>query len=176
MLDFELRTTRSLGQSLHAVLALKAQHWPYAVESQMRWFERHVRPSDQHLLGWAGGDLLAYLRVVRAAGRQDGAKCRAVGLLDTVIVDRAHRRKGLGRALMTAVNRMIADEQAIGLLGCDPDLVSFYSHCDWRVFSHPVHFDSDELAKLLPAGVARLAFDPAQGLSPAPLHLSRQAG
>ena len=81
--------------------------------------------STQVLLGaWKGDQLVAFARAVT-----DG-KYRA--LIDDVIVDRAHRGKGLGQRIMHALGERLLEVEEV-FLRCDDDHVSYYQkigYCD----------------------------------------------
>ena len=81
--------------------------------------------STQVLLGaWKGDQLVAFARAVT-----DG-KYRA--LIDDVIVDRAHRGKGLGQRIMHVLGERLLEVEEV-FLRCDDDHVSYYQkigYCD----------------------------------------------
>ena len=80
--------------------------------------------STQVLLGaWNGDQLVAFARAVT-----DG-KYRA--LIDDVIVDRAHRGKGLGKRIMHALSERLLEVEEV-FLRCDEDHVSYYQKIGYR--------------------------------------------
>jgi predicted GNAT family N-acyltransferase len=158
------------GERVDAIIALKSQHWPYPLASQVKWFAQHVTASDQHLLGWNDDILVGYLRLVRAEG---GQTCKMIPLVlvDTVCVSRTCQGKGYGMALMAAANRAIRGADRVGLLACAIRLVGFYQRCEWSPFSSSVDAACD-VSGVLPEGNAFMVYDPAIRLSQAPLHVS----
>ena len=172
MLRFELHRTDALTSChLDAIIALKRQHWHHPARSQRRWFEQNVTADDRHLLGSAEGEIVAYLRIVRAAATQ-GAEPLPLALVDTVCVHRSRREKGLGTQLMIAANGAIVVAGEVGLLACAASLAPFYRRCAWSIFSGPVTFTAPDLVRLIPANQTILVHDPGSRLMKGSLRIS----
>lgn len=119
----EIINTDSLGEKrLSSIFALKAQHWPYPIESQVKWFEQNAASVDKHLLGWKDHVLVGYLRIVSADGIQEDNTV-PLAIVDTVCIDRNHHRQLLGIELMAACNRAIHSANRVGLLACAPEVL-----------------------------------------------------
>jgi len=171
----EMIATNVLGEKrLSSIIALKSQHWPYPIESQIKWFGQNVLATDKHVLGWKGDVLVGYLRMVPADGMQE-RKAVQLAIIDTVCIARDHHRQSLGLELMTAANHAIQLASRVGLLACAPDLLPFYKRCNWTLFPSPVQAAA-EMRALLPEGNVLLIYDPALRLGQAPLQVSARIG
>jgi hypothetical protein len=168
----EAISTDSLGtKRINSIVALKSQHWPYPVQSQLHWFAQHVTASDLHLLGWKDDGLCGYLRIVLASGVQESGTLQ-LAIVDTVCVDRRCQRKMLGIVMLAAANHIIRKGGRIGILACAKHLVPFYYKCDWSLFSSPVKTTAD-FANLLPETSSILIYDPTGRLIRSPLQVLR---
>ena len=137
--DFEIAFTKIGNPELSndlidAISRLKAQHWPYSLESQKKWLREKTATADQHLVGQWGNRAVAYLRIAVRAGTIAGRPLRLAGV-GTVVVDPDFRGGGLGTRLMVHASKIIRErETTIGVLYCEPELERFYARCGWKVF------------------------------------------
>src|SRR5579871_3854542 len=103
-LQFESFATADLGPAaLDSIIQLKSQEWPYPDQSQRQWFATKTYPDDLHVLMRLGETLVGYVRLVSAQVRS-----QPVRLIDTVVIDRARQRQGLGIKLMEQVHNLAA--------------------------------------------------------------------
>jgi predicted acetyltransferase len=166
----EIIDTDLAKRRLNSIAALKSQHWSYPIESQIKWLMQNVAVSDKHVLGWNEATLIGYLRIVSAQGMQ-GEEVLPLAIVDTVCIDRNHRRRGLGLELMGVANRAINHASGVGLLACPPSFVHFYERCRWTVLSVPL-VATAQMRDLLPENNVPLIYDPMRHVSRSPLRVS----
>ncbi len=103
------------------------------------------------------GTVLAALDILSKDLSHDGRRYAAAGV-STVVTDRARRRQGHGRRLVTAAREAIqAGGADLGIFTCDRPLQAFYESAGWSPLPHAVlvggtpeePFPSDRLGKLV---------------------------
>ena len=116
---------------LRNIAVLKNQHWPYGMDSQIRWMKDNVSDEDSHLLGLnEGHKLVAYITVAKLCVVIDGVSNNSIGI-GGVCIDKELERQGYGRILVNKANDFIRQQSSNGLLLCKEKLVDFYKKCGW---------------------------------------------
>ena len=132
------------------IAELKNMHWPYGIDSQIKWMNANVKEGDFHLMGFDSRHrLTAYLTIVRLSIMLGEKKENVLGI-GGVCVDRNVEHSGYGKSLVQEANRFISNEGLKGLLLCKDELVGFYEKCNWlnvdfsnaivdgKIFSHRI--------------------------------------
>ena len=117
-------------------------------------FEGEISEDDwEHALGgihalvWDDGELVAHGSVIQRRLLHGGRALRT-GYVEGVGVRADHRRRGLGSALMTKLERFIRGGFVLGALGATDDAAPMYTALGWRRWEGP-------LSALTPTGVQR---------------------
>ena len=114
------------------IAGIKNEHWPYGLDSQLKWMNEHIRGDDLHFMGTDKYGLLqAYLTVVRIFVSIGNDKKQAFGV-GGVCVDKNVEHSGYGRELMSVVNEYLQEERIEGFLLCKDKLIDFYKKCNWK--------------------------------------------
>lgn len=104
-----------------------------------------------HALAWDGGELVGHASVIQRRLVHGGRALRA-GYVEGVGVSAARRGRGLGAAMMAALERVIHRAYDLGALGTTDEAVGFYAARGWRQWEGPT-------SALTPAGIARTDAD-----------------
>lgn len=114
-------------------------------------FDDMTEPDWEHALGgmhavaMLGDEVIGHAAVVQRRFVHDGRTLRA-GYVEAVGVRCAHRRAGVGVALMRPLERIIRSAYDLGALGATDEAVPFYLARGWQVWRGPA-------SALTPAGV-----------------------
>lgn len=104
-----------------------------------------------HALAYEDGELVGHASVIQRRLLHGGRALRA-GYVEGVAVLAEHRRRGHGRAMMQALERVIRGAYEIGALGATDEAAAFYRDLGWEVWQGPTH-------ALTPDGIVRTADD-----------------
>ena len=129
-MEFVICTHRELTRpQLEAIAALKDQHWPHGIPSQISWILANFEVDDVHIILYNEERALAYASLNAIVCTVDGREIPLWGL-GGVCVDRKSQKQGLGKML---VDRAVAWlDTAPGLLLCHRELTGFYGRCGWE--------------------------------------------
>jgi len=130
---FELRKilhTDLSSQGLDEIINIKSKAWPYSYEKQVEWINNNLKYSDIHLLLIEDNKTVAYLNIIPNVLLFDDINCHFLGIGNVCSIERG---KGYGLELMKRVNKLILDENKIGMLFCKPNLVYFYNKSGWKL-------------------------------------------
>lgn len=100
-----------------------------------------------HALVWEGGDLVGHASVVQRRLLHGGRALRT-GYVEGVGVRADRRRRGHGRALLEALERVIRGAYELGALGSTEEAMDFYAGRGWKRWRGPT-------SALTPAGISR---------------------
>ncbi|HZN77351.1 MAG TPA: GNAT family N-acetyltransferase [Micromonosporaceae bacterium] len=89
-----------------------------------------------HVLGYAGGDLVAHAAVVQRRLLYRGRAVRT-GYVEGVAVGAEHRGRGHAAAVMTEAERIIRQAYEIGALSSSHDAVGLYLARGWIAWQGP---------------------------------------
>lgn len=89
-----------------------------------------------HVLVHDDGDLVGHAAVVQRRLLVGGRALRA-GYVEAVAVATTHRRRGVGGALMTEVERVVRAAYDLGALGASAEGAALYGHRGWTVWQGP---------------------------------------
>ncbi|WCB91599.1 Aminoglycoside 2'-N-acetyltransferase [Baekduia alba] len=131
----ELRAARSLLDDVFAG-ELDDSDWEHAL-------------GGVHALAWVDGDVVGHASVIQRRLIHQGHALRA-GYVEAVGVRAEVRRRGVGAALMDAVEDVIRNAYDLGALGATDAAVPFYVRRGWRRWRGPSW-------ALTPDGVVRTA-------------------
>ena len=116
---------------LHSIAVLKNQHWPYGIDSQIRWTKENVFDEDFHLMGMNEDyRLVAYITISRLSVVIDGVSNEVLGI-GGVCIDKEFEHHGYGKKMVNEANSFIQCQSLMGLLLCKENLVAFYKKCGW---------------------------------------------
>ena len=104
-----------------------------------------------HALVWEGTDLIGHASVVQRRLLHRGRALRT-GYVEGVAVRADRRRRGLGAALMEALERVVRSAYEIGALGATDDGADLYTTRGWKQWQGPT-------SALTPTGIARTEED-----------------
>jgi aminoglycoside 2'-N-acetyltransferase I len=104
-----------------------------------------------HALAWDGVDLIGHASVVQRRLIHAGRALRA-GYVEGVAVRADRRERGLGGAMMTALEGVIRRAYDLGALGATDEAAHFYAARGWQLWQGPT-------SALTPSGVRRTADD-----------------
>jgi aminoglycoside 2'-N-acetyltransferase I len=100
-----------------------------------------------HAMAWEGEELIGHASVVQRRVVYRGRALRC-GYVEGVAVRADQRRRGVGAALMEAVERVIRGAYDLGALGATDDGASLYTRRGWKLWQGP-------LSALTPTGIQR---------------------
>jgi len=104
-----------------------------------------------HALVWDGLDLIGHASVVQRRLLYRGRALRA-GYVEAVAVRADRRERGLGGAMMTALERVIRSAYDLGALGATDEAAHFYAARGWQLWRGPTY-------ALTPSGTRRTPDD-----------------
>lgn len=104
-----------------------------------------------HVLVHDGADLVGHAAVVQRRVLLEGRALRT-GYVEAVAVASTHRRRGVGGALMTEVERVVRAAYDLGALGASADGAALYGPRGWTVWRGPT-------SALTPGGTRRTPGD-----------------
>ena len=117
-------------KQLEEIAALKDQHWPHGIDSQINWIMRNFEENDIHLILYREDTPVAYASLNVISCQMDSQSEEILGL-GGVCVDRSCQKQGLGKLIVEGANEHIAQQGIPGLLLCHKELTEFYSRCGW---------------------------------------------
>lgn len=117
-------------KQLEEIASLKDQHWPHGIDSQINWILDNYEENDIHLILYREETPVAYASLNVISCQMDSREEEILGL-GGVCVDRSCQKQGLGKEIVEAANRYIAQQKMPGLLLCHKELTEFYSRCGW---------------------------------------------
>ncbi len=140
------------------VLAHTADAAPEALEAAhallREAFGDALRPDDwEHALGgmhafaFDGDELVGHVSLIQRCLLHAGRALRC-GYVEGVVVRADQRRRGVGSALMRALERIIRGAYDLGALGASDDGLRLYTALGWQVWRGP-------LSVLTPDGIRR---------------------
>jgi len=100
-----------------------------------------------HALAWEGDELIGHASVVQRRLLHDGRALRT-GYVEGVGVRADRRRRGVGGALMDALERVLRGAYELGALGATDDAVRLYMAHGWKRWEGPT-------SALTPEGIMR---------------------
>jgi aminoglycoside 2'-N-acetyltransferase I len=100
-----------------------------------------------HALVWDGQELVGHASVVQRRLLHGGRALRA-GYIEGVGVRADQRRRGLGAAMMEALERVVRGAYEVGALGATDESADFYAARGWKPWQGPT-------SALTPTGIAR---------------------
>ena len=122
-----------------SIAKLKNLHWPYGIESQLRWMDANIRLDDVHLMGEEetenGTELRAYSTITNQNVCIDGKHYEFLGV-GGVCVDKNIQHSGIGRQLLKVTGEYIEQQEQKGILLCKETLQGFYEKCGWGLLDY----------------------------------------
>jgi aminoglycoside 2'-N-acetyltransferase I len=136
--DLDAATRAAIWALLHAAFAgdFGDDDWEHAL-------------GGMHALAWEDGDVVAHASVVQRRLIHAGRALRT-GYVEGVGVRPDRRRRGLGAAVMGAVERVIRGAYDLGALGATDEGAALYTARGWRLWEGPS-------SALTPDGIVRTA-------------------
>jgi aminoglycoside 2'-N-acetyltransferase I len=104
-----------------------------------------------HALAWLGGELVGHGAVVQRRLVHDGRALRT-GYVEAVAVAPAHRRQGVGAAVMAELEAVVRGAYELGALGATDEGAALYPARGWRLWRGPT-------SVLTPTGTVRTPDD-----------------
>lgn len=104
-----------------------------------------------HALVWDERQLIGHASVVQRRLMHGGQALRA-GYVEGVCVRSDHRRRGRGRAMMRALDRVIRGAYELGALGSSDEARGLYTSLGWELWRGPT-------SALTPTGIVRTSGD-----------------
>ena len=104
-----------------------------------------------HALAWEGDTLVGHASVIQRRLLHGGRALRA-GYVEGVAVRADRRGRGLGAALMGALERIVREAYDLGALGSTEAATSFYAGRGWQLWQGPS-------SALTPRGIVRTPDD-----------------
>lgn len=115
---------------LDEIIHIKSVAWPYPYEKQIEWIHEHLKNSDFHVLLFEESRVVAYLNLIDINLFIDNKKTSALGVGNVCALTKG---KGYGSELMKKNNQFLIDQNKIGLLFCNKNLVVFYKTNNWKL-------------------------------------------
>ena len=143
----DVRTAHTADLDERALEAARALL--YAAFDDMTEHDWNHNLGGIHAMLWEGSDLIAHASVYQRRVIHGGEVLRA-GYVEGMAVREDRRRRGHGRAIMTAIERVIREGHDLGALGATDEAVPLYTSHGWRQWQ-------GELFALTPDGVVRTA-------------------
>ena len=105
----------------------------------------HCRKSDVHFMGYADGQLVSHLGLVKAEVPVAGQPVAVGGIGGVVTIGPAQHR-GYARQMLRQAAAYLCETWPVefGMLFCLPRLVPFYSGLGWQQVAAPVSIDQPE--------------------------------
>ncbi|WP_455432761.1 GNAT family N-acetyltransferase [Streptosporangium soli] len=89
-----------------------------------------------HALVWEGAELVGHASVVQRRLLHDGRALRT-GYVEGVAVRADRRRRGLGAAMMAALERVVLGAYDLGALSSSEEATTLYAARGWRLWQGP---------------------------------------
>jgi len=115
---------------LEDIIRIKSVAWPYDVEKQTAWINNNISENDLHVILRKKEENVAYLNLIDITLGVNDKEHKGYGIGNVCAIEKG---KGYGLKLMLQVNKLLKDEQRIGLLFCKPALVKFYESAEWQL-------------------------------------------
>lgn len=162
MIEPRYLSARDITQAeKRSICALKNQHWPHSMESQLEWWGNNTSENDLFVTMVDGGSILAFLRLRNRAVSVSDERLDVLCVTE-VCVEASHQGQGLGARLMkAAVTRIGQTASSVGYLLCRDIQEPFYAACGWRQTNLPLQIESSGGSRrLLAANERCMTFDP----------------
>lgn len=122
----ELRSSDKLN-----ICNLKNTHWKYGIKSQISFFNNTYKKNDIHICLFLNNRLIAY-NCLRRRNINVSGLWHTYYLFDALIIHKKFRSKNYGSLMMYFNNSFIKNNNKIGVLFCNKELVKFYLSNNWR--------------------------------------------
>lgn len=100
-LNLQLIKSKNLSRKLlHMIVKLKKQSWNYSINSQIKWFLNYTKNNDKNYLFFYNSKLAGYTLITKRLLIYGNIKSYYY-LLDTIIVDKNHRKRGFGNYILS---------------------------------------------------------------------------
>lgn len=150
MFSHEFIPHRGISQeALEAIIQIKSVAWPYPFDRQIEWIGNNLKDSDFHLLLFDEDRAVAYLNIIDIEMTIDDCQYKSLGIGN---VCSAEKGKGYGSELMSRANRLLINDNKIGLLFCKQSLVRFYEKSEWNIIDKLqlcLSFDNKEVETMI---------------------------
>lgn len=153
-------------EEVTAICAIKNQHWPHSMQSQLEWWREHTGKDDVFVTLVTGDTTLAFLRL-RKRRVAAGNVCVDALCATEVCVDERYRGRGLGHQLLEAASSHISSTRSsLAYLLCWDAQEAFYHSCGWRQIPFPqIKPSRGGESRSLAANERCMAFDPQNRLN-----------
>ena len=144
-MDFVLISNNALTEKhLNDIGALKAQHWPHPVSSQVDWILKNYNENDLHVILDDNGFTAGYVALADLKVTFDGKNADALGI-SCLCVDKNYQGKGLGLLIMEKAFKIAKEKNKTLCLLCKEKLVDFYKKCGYLILSPEKILVADEI-------------------------------
>jgi hypothetical protein len=117
---------------LKKIIEIKSIAWPkYSYHEHENWLEKNLTTKDVHLLLEDETSVIGYSNIIMLHNFEINHVLQKGFGVGNVCV--AERGKGQGNVLMKEINKYIISNNAVGLLFCKDELVSFYLRNAWEL-------------------------------------------
>lgn len=132
-IKFSTKKTSDLSKKIiKEIYKIKDSFWKYGKNSQKLWFRNNVKKNDIHNLLIYRNKLVGYTLLRKREMKICKKKRTNYFLIDTVIIRKDNRKKGLGNELMKLNNSVLLKYKKVGFLLCKKKLIKFYSKFSWN--------------------------------------------
>tara|TARA_B100001057_G_scaffold252233_1_gene252490 strand:+ start:2970 stop:3482 length:513 start_codon:yes stop_codon:yes gene_type:complete len=131
------KTKQLKKKQIYNICKLKNSFWNYGFKSNIAWFKKNVKNYDVHNLIYYNSKLIGYTRLGIRTFYLGKTKKKYVNL-DTLIVEKKYRNKGVSHFLMDLNIKVIKKNKKISFLICFNNLVNFYKKFGWKIMPKKV--------------------------------------
>jgi len=125
------RKNQLSNNEIYKICKLKESYWKYGIKSQLSWFDKNVKKTDYNNMIFFNNNLIGYtlMRVDNLIKKKNYNKKTL--LIDSVIVKKNLRKKGISKILMQYNNYIINQLKLEAVLMCKKNLLNFYKIFKW---------------------------------------------
>ena len=119
--------------TLDEIFNIKKLSWEYSKQEHLNWITENLNGNDYHFLLINNNEIIAYLNLVNVNVIYKNTSIPFIGIGN---VCSKYKGVGLGKEIISEVNKFIKANYLYGILFCKHQLIDFYSKSNWLMIEN----------------------------------------